>query len=60
METMTMTGKAGTKGALCRVSVRPLEVRRVRVGTDIFGAGFGAAIDNPATDVAFPRVRALD
>jgi hypothetical protein len=60
METMNLIGVAGTKGALCRVSVRSLEaLRRGRPGTGGFGADFGAATSNPATDVVFPDVRAL-
>ncbi len=56
---MIPTGVAGTKGAVCPVSVGSVELlRRERIGTGVYGADFGA-ITNPATDVAFPLVRAV-
>lgn len=63
METMniTMTGKAGTTGALCRDAVRPpFGVGRDRVSTDTIGGAFVSAIANSATTVAFPLRRAVD
>lgn len=59
MITMILNGVAGTKGAVCPVSARSVELlRRERIGTGVFGADFGA-ITNPATDVVFPPVRAV-
>lgn len=62
METIiTMTRQAGTTGALCLDAVRPpFAFGRGRIGTDSIGGAFGSAIANPATPVAFPRVRAVD
>lgn len=61
METMiTMIGKAGTTGALCRDAVRPpFGVERGRVGTDTVGGAFVSAIANSATTVAFPLQRSV-
>lgn len=59
MDYMILTSVAGTKGALCPVSVASVDLlRRERIGTGIFGADFGA-ITNPAIDVAFPLERAV-
>lgn len=62
METMiTMTGKAGTTGALCRNAVRPpFGADRARVGIESIGGAFVSAITDPATPVAFPHLRAVD
>lgn len=62
METMiTMTGKAGTTGALCRDAVRPpFGVGRVRAGSECLGGAFVSAITDPAIPVAFPHLRAVD
>lgn len=59
METMNLTGVAGTKGAVCPVSAHTARLRRERIGTGVFGADFGATT-NTATDEAFPQVRAVD
>lgn len=62
MENMisTMSGKAGTTGALCLDAVRPpFGGDRRRVGTDTIGGAFVSATANSATTVAFPLLRAV-
>lgn len=61
MDNMIMRGQAGTSGALCPVSVRPILLdRRERRGTGDPYAVFGAFRTFSATDVAFLPVRAVD
>jgi hypothetical protein len=61
MESMIISGQAGTRGAACPISVRPLlRDRRERRGTGSLDAVLSVDRTFPAIDVAFLPVRALD